>query len=615
MRLVLILNHHNCFIEKLLYIQEISLVALNLCFFFLKNTYMTEIYNYEINSPFEKKYSIKKDTSTTRVGDNVIQDIELLSSFSTAKTIASTFENFLYFDESKVYLHELLSIPTTKQTLLRKRQHFIESIKVDTIQSTLSSIREKYHSICWIFTKKSNEVEDLLNTVYFSWYIFKHFNSSSNFLKMKTIYNIAISPIVGILSPVIYCILPYLILTYKFKIKIKFKTYIQLLFNLSTQNLNGSDTLKTISYLSWATTVFFYFNGMLQSIDYSKQTTSITKLINTHMTNLLGIYEDYKTLLSLSETDSNGFYNNIEPVIVPCFDSKAHSSFGYKLKLFKNLSSFEDAIKIIMNQIFLYDSFQSIKNTIEEKNLSKTWFFKNDEQLKPCIEFKNIWHINLDKPVQNSISNKCEKSNIILSGPNAAGKSTFLKAVLINIMLSQTIGYSACSVCKLTPYNYIASQINVPDCTGKESLFEAEMYRCKLTLDYVFQNPLKNCIVFMDEIFNSTNMVEGVSGAFAILKSLGTRKNCNTVISTHFPYLSKLHKSSSYNLYKFDAIVVDSALDTDTLKCCPKYSYKLSRGFSTQYIALDILRFNGYDSTIINEATEIRNHILDITKI
>ena len=92
--------------------------------------------------------------------------------------------------------------------------------------------------------------------------------------------------------------------------------------------------------------------------------------------------------------------------------------------------------------------------------------------------FHGILKTNIDesKIVKNDIILD-NKNNILITGPNAGGKSTFIKSIAINILLSQTICLSYCDKIELTPYYYIASQMNIVDNKGYESLFEAEMNR------------------------------------------------------------------------------------------------------------------------------------------
>jgi DNA mismatch repair ATPase MutS len=129
------------------------------------------------------------------------------------------------------------------------------------------------------------------------------------------------------------------------------------------------------------------------------------------------------------------------------------------------------------------------------------------------------------------------------------------------------------------------------------------MYRCKENIEFVKLYVKEKSIIFMDEIFNSTNPIEGISGAYSILKKLGSFEKCTVILSTHFQYLAKLHKDSIYQLSKFDCICDDKGIS---------YNYKLSKGLSKQYVALDILKAHGFDESIIAEANVIKNKLLNL---
>ena len=64
-----------------------------------------------------------------------------------------------------------------------------------------------------------------------------------------------------------------------------------------------------------------------------------------------------------------------------------------------------------------------------------------------------------------------------LTGTN--GKTTTIKTALINIILSQQIGYGCFESLKLCPYDNIYCYLNIPDTSGRDSLFQAEARRCK----------------------------------------------------------------------------------------------------------------------------------------
>lgn len=210
----------------------------------------------------------------------------------------------------------------------------------------------------------------------------------------------------------------------------------------------------------------------------------------------------------------------------------------------------------------------------------------------------NTFHISIEKPIPNTIH--LNKSNCIITGPNAAGKSTFIKGLLLNILFSQTYGIACADQFSMTPFYFINSQINIPDCKGKQSLFEAEMYRCKQYLDIVSQLPthLKS-INFMDEVFSSTNVIEGVSGAFGILQKISTFTNVCAIVTTHLLYLTKLQ---SFVKYKMNVQIND---EDGTIT----FPYKLEKGNSKQLVAIELIK-NNFDSDVIETALNIKKKLL-----
>ena len=196
------------------------------------------------------------------------------------------------------------------------------------------------------------------------------------------------------------------------------------------------------------------------------------------------------------------------------------------------------------------------------------------------------------------------KNNLLITGPNAAGKSTFIKSVIINILLSQTIGINSSSNFEITPFYLIETYLHIPDVKGKSSLFEAEMLRSKEYIEKVknLDND-KFSFIVLDEIFSSTNYIEGFSGAYSILKNLTKYNNTLFIVTTHYTDLSILEKDTKNKIvnYKFS---VDYDKEDNIV-----FNYILEKGVSNQYIALELLKNNGFDNNIINDALKISKKI------
>jgi len=246
-------------------------------------------------------------------------------------------------------------------------------------------------------------------------------------------------------------------------------------------------------------------------------------------------------------------------------------------------------------------SNSSLLNNSTENNPYSYSIYKNKS--KPELNIKNIWHpylINNDV-VKNSI---IMKNNLLITGPNAAGKSTFIKSVIINLLLSQTIGINSCSLFETTPFHLIETYLHIPDIKGKSSLFEAEMFRSKEYIEKIKElNEKQFSFIVLDEIFSSTNYIEGFSGAYSILKNLCKYTNTLFMVTTHYTDLCILEKDTKKRIenYKF-------SVDYDKEKNI-MFNYLLEKGVSYQYIALDLLKNNGFDEEIINDALNISKNI------
>ena len=152
----------------------------------------------------------------------------------------------------------------------------------------------------------------------------------------------------------------------------------------------------------------------------------------------------------------------------------------------------------------------------------------------------------------------------------------------------------------------IDTYLHIPDCKGRDSLFEAEMYRSKKYINTI-KNMKKNefAFVVMDEMFSSTNYTEGYSAAYAILKKISSYNNSLSLVTTHYGKLSKLEKTTkgkikNYNFY------IKRDNDNNII-----YPYKIRKGVSNQYIALELLKLNDFDEDIIDVAMAESKEIKD----
>ena len=544
------------------------------------------------------------------VGNDVFTDIEMFTCYdpNNSDTVMNVFTDSIFSLSSKTVIEDWLMHPKHEMgdlCQIQKNLQMFESpyqqnrIELNTLRVL---IRQHEPFIQFFLHPPKKEIVSILDFVYFKIpiLVYLRFNTIGSLLTCNNTYSVVVAPLLSVLSPLLYVMIPYCILVFKFKLKIPIYSFLRVIYKSVTSFPIQTRTFIFTKAISTIVSVALYLHGIQTTLFFAKNSYKVC----THLLkNLEGFYAyvaHCKTVCKLCD-QSMDLPKSLENFI-ELGSNTTLFNIGKKLAWYDSYSMNEmNTFSKHMDRIFARISVVKLRN---DRGLCYTKFL---EQSDTTLDMKGCGHILIPNGVTNDIC--LTNSGCMITGPNAAGKSTFLKSILVNILLSQSLGMCCATHCELTPFYFINSQINIPDTKGVESLFEAEMHRCKYNLDIIRELPNdRKSVLVMDELFNSTNVVEGVSGAYAILSKLTTFKNTMTLLTTHFPYLTKL---KSFSRYKFDATVVSNdpsvleESDTDRIQ----YTYKMKPGVSQQYIALDILKKN-FDSDVIDIAQTIKNKLL-----
>jgi len=185
--------------------------------------------------------------------------------------------------------------------------------------------------------------------------------------------------------------------------------------------------------------------------------------------------------------------------------------------------------------------------------------------------------------------------NMIITGPNAAGKTTYLKTTTLNIIFTQQFGVGFYSSCKMKPYTHIHSYLNIPDTSGRDSLFQAESRRCKDIIDVIVSNRTNThrhfCI--FDELYSGTNPTEASKSAYSFLHYLAKFDNVDFILTTHYVDICDRLSKASVRItnWKMDAEITDEG-DIE-------YKYTISHGISQIQGAIKVLKDMNYPEEII----------------
>ena len=141
--------------------------------------------------------------------------------------------------------------------------------------------------------------------------------------------------------------------------------------------------------------------------------------------------------------------------------------------------------------------------------------------------------------VKNDVVLDDEKNLIILTGPNMSGKSTYMKQVALNVILSHIGSYVAADYAKIPIVDKIFTRVGASDdlLTG-QSTFMLEMTEVASVLN----SATDKSFIILDEIGRGTSTYDGISIATAITEYIHNKIGAKTIFATHYHELTELEK-------------------------------------------------------------------------
>jgi len=505
-----------------------------------------------------------------------------------------------YYSTNTDYLND------TKSVLKNMKEYVDKTSSLSTYKVDHDVIKKIWHDT------KENE-DFYLKYGYLDWEMLKYLNQSSSFLEAITLANI-ISPVASLLVPIMLMIFPFIILKIQ-NVPIDFETYFDVLKTIAQHHFIG----KAITSLSDITpdkmiylmmTFGLYLMQLYQNINQCRNFYENINTINSHLCetrdfvnhSIISIetflllnknvltyqkfiheMEDRLAHLQMMATE----FENIQPFEISIYK---FSEMGYLLKCYYELHSnsvYEEALLYATGFVGYIDNLTGIYGNLKTGNIH---FAEFDSSIQ--CDIKQQYYPPLIEG--GAVKNDCSmKKNIILSSPNAGGKTTMIKTTTLNIIFSQQIGCGFYNNCTMTPYTHIHSYLNIPDTSGRDSLFQAESRRCKEIIDIISQSDTNTrhfCI--FDELYSGTNPLEATKSAYAFLVYLNKFENVNYMLTTHYVSIcKKLKRSDRVQNYKMHVLENnDGSID---------YTYKMKRGISRIQGAVKILQQMNYPEEII----------------
>ena len=220
-------------------------------------------------------------------------------------------------------------------------------------------------------------------------------------------------------------------------------------------------------------------------------------------------------------------------------------AIGLELEIFTDLSR-----KVMSCSDVIYNSSKNLARI----DVFSSWasYALSNSAIQPEVldsldfDIKSGRHPVIEQSLSNDfVTNDCKigkdkKANIwLLTGPNMAGKSTFLRQNALMVIMAQAGGYVPAQYAKIGIVDKLFTRIGAADDISRgRSTFMVEMIETASILNQAS----KNSLVILDEIGRGTATLDGLAIAWSVAEYLHETRHCRTLFATHYHELTELEK-------------------------------------------------------------------------
>lgn len=277
-----------------------------------------------------------------------------------------------------------------------------------------------------------------------------------------------------------------------------------------------------------------------------------------------------------------------------------------ELELFQQLrqhvSQYAKVVAATAQQIAILDSLASLASTAQQQGYAKpivdqSYDLTIQDGRHPVIEAQHI----TEKFIPNdTVLNDTSDLMLIITGPNMAGKSTYIRQVAIITILAQIGSYVPASAATIGLVDRVFTRIGASDDLSRgQSTFMVEMTETANILN----NATNRSLVILDEIGRGTSTYDGISIAWSVAEYLLTAENkrAKTLFATHYWELTKLEGkipgAVNYNVAvgEYEDHII--------------FLRKIIRGGTDKSYGIHVARLAGMPQWVLGRAKEILTHL------
>jgi len=285
-----------------------------------------------------------------------------------------------------------------------------------------------------------------------------------------------------------------------------------------------------------------------------------------------------------------------EALSLSASDRRIELEYNLFLDICKEVLNYQEKIQFLSKLVGDLDVYVSHAKTAILNNYTKPKLTDSN-----IIYFTDLRHPIIEKLVPY-IPNNCELNTenrtMIITGPNMAGKSSYMRSVCLAIILGHIGSQIPAGDSEIGVVDAVFTRVGASDdILHGQSTFLVEMSE----VAYILNNVTSKSFVILDEIGRGTSTYDGLSLAWAIIEHLNNSVNCKSLVATHYHLLNKMG-----SLYTgINNFHVTAKEEGDNLH----FYHKLIAGGINKSYGIQVAKMSGIPLHIINNAIKIQKDL------
>ena len=281
---------------------------------------------------------------------------------------------------------------------------------------------------------------------------------------------------------------------------------------------------------------------------------------------------------------------------------------GLEYEIFKKLTDeirvYEKELQKLAKTLAYLDVIMAFALVAVKNSYIKPLF--NDNKV---LDIKKGRHPVVEKLIgeENFVKNDMfldEKERIIiLTGPNMAGKSTYMKGIALIILMAQIGSFVPCEQCNISLVDKIFTRVGASDdLVSGQSTFMVEMSE----VANIINNATENSFIILDEVGRGTSTFDGISIATSITEYIDKNIGAKTIFATHYHELTDLEDTLQYAVnYRIEVKETDREVI---------FLREIVRGGADKSYGIEVARLAGLPKEILRNSEKILNKLQEKEK-